>query len=133
MGDERRKAADTVEGRAPERHGGSQAVLPPHAPGEQRARQEGVGNLGGSEPGGEARFGGQPGIQRGDKAGSGNCEGRRDPVQVIRPHMEVAIRDHQHVVPGAGEHVDEVADLAVRAMLRRVHDHRDVAGWKPPL
>ena len=73
-------------------------------------------DLGGPEPGGGALVAGKPGVERGDKPVPGSCEGGRQPVQIVRPDMQVAIRDHQHLVPRGPEHVDEVAHLAVRAM-----------------
>jgi hypothetical protein len=43
----------------------------------------------------------------------------------------VAIGDRQNRVPRRRQHVDQVADLAIRAMPRRVDDQGDLALGKP--
>ena len=47
--------------------------------------------------------------------------------------MHVGIRDHQDVVPGRRQHVDQVADLAVDSVQGRIDDQGDIARGKPGL
>ena len=111
--DQRFEPADSLQRAPPQRHRGTEAVLPAHGAGEQGAGQKGMGDLGGAELGGQAIRGGQPGVERRDEAGRRLLQRADQGVQVVGPDVQVGIGDDQDVVPGGGQHVDEVADLQV--------------------
>ena len=83
----------------------------------------------GAEPAGEAARGRQAGVEGGDQAGARHGQGATMRAGSRARHA-VAVGDHQDVVLRRRQHVDQVADLAVRAVPGRVDDHGDVAAGK---
>ena len=80
----------------------------------------------GAKLGCERRIGGQTRIKRGHQANVGGGEALNDAAQIIRRTVQIAVGDHQQVVPGELVHVDQVRDLAVAAVLGGVHHQGDV-------
>ena len=68
----------------------------------------------------------QADIERGDQPRSRLLQRRDQPFQIIPRQMQVAVGNHQDFVLGGRQHVDQVADLAIGAVLCRIDDNRDV-------
>ena len=47
--------------------------------------------------------------------------------------MQIAVRDHQHIIPGRWQHIDEIADFPVWAMQGRIDNDCDVTLRKSSL
>ncbi len=54
---------------------------------------------------------------------TGKREGRHGFAKIPRADEDVAVVDEQMIVPRLGNHLHQVADLAVRAENLRAHDH----------
>ena len=67
----------------------------------------------------------EPVIQAGDTADTRAGQVRHDAGEVIGPDHHVAVGQDHDFVPDIRLHVDEVGDLAVRAVHRRVDDEFD--------
>ena len=80
--------------------------------------------------GGQAIRGGQPGVEGGGEARRRLLQRGDQGVQVVGPDVQVGIGDDQDVVPGGGQHVDEVADFQVGTVPGGVDDECDIAAGK---
>ncbi len=82
---------------------------------------------------GRASGRGQPGVDRGYQPDARFGQRADQAVQVIRPHMDIGVGDHQDIVPRRRQHVDQIANLAVAAVQGGIDHQGDVAGREPGL
>ncbi len=64
-------------------------------------------------------------IEAGDQADFSIQQGSADAGEIIGTDEGIAVRHDERVVPGALQHVDETADLAIVTVLLRIDDDID--------
>ena len=111
---------------APQGHGHAEAILPPKRTGQQDAGEEAIRDLGSGQALRQMLLCCQPDRKGGDQSGAGPGQFVHHLAQVVGRDVQVTVGDHQHVVPGRAEHVDQVRDFAVPAMLGAAYDHGDI-------
>ena len=70
--------------------------------------------------------GGEAGIKRGRQPNLGQRKARHQPGEIGRRHMHIAIGDHQNIMLCGRQHVDQIADFTIDAVLVRADHHRHI-------
>ena len=128
----RRQAAHRVERLPGEGHRRPEAAhTRAHPLGDQDRRQEAVVHEHRPQPGPDVVLG-SPDIETRHQPHRGILQRSHDGVEIPRTDPDVAVGDHQDIMPGGREHVQHVADLEVGAAHTAVNHQRQVAVGKLP-